>query len=791
MARSYGWMVCACVALGSLASAQSDPAPAQGQDWPRQLDTPSGALVIYEPQPDTFQGQTLNARAAFALTPPGKTEPTFGALWFTAQVNTDREQRLMQVASAKVTELKLPDSTADTQASLSGLIEQQLTNVTLSLDKVTEGLADSQEQPAAEPALKFDPPKIVFATQPTVLVLLDGQPIRRPIEKTGIDAVVNTPFPLFYDAHAKLYYLTNGAIWYQTSNVLAGPWEVISAPPPAVAAVVSKGDKKDQGQPVAADAVPPQILVATEPTELVVTRGVPSFAPVNDTQLLQVNNADESIFRDLNSQRLFVVLAGRWYSAPSFEGPWQYLPSDRLPEDFAKIPPASSAGNVLAFVSGTPEAKQAVADAEIPQTAEVKRDAPPPAPPTYDGQPDFQPVAGAAPGVSYAVNSPNSVLNIAGTYYSVVNGVWYLAPGPTGPWSVATAVPQQVQTIPPASPVYNVRYVYVYQATPTVVYTGYTPGYLGSYAYGGTVVYGTGYVYRPWVSTAVYYPRPYTWGFGVAYNPYTGWSYGVGPGAVFLSYGATWGGPYYRPPWRPLYGGAWYGPGGYRPPPYYYGGGWYSPGYRAAFYRPGTPYYGGYRGYAGHPGYGAAWARAPGGLYARPGFSNAMVQRPPMRPVPLGHPAPAAFRSMNVVADRRGNVLRQTPNGNWQQHTGGGWKPASAPSHTGSPSMYHSTAHGSAPSSGGYGHQGQPATTRGAGSVAGPAGIHPTQGGGHGGPAGGQHTAGPPGAQPSGHAGPPGGHSTAPGVQNHSGPPGGHPPPSGGKGHSAPHENKK
>jgi hypothetical protein len=716
--RLLGVAVLAPLAALAIAAAQqapdSDPA-APDQDWPRQLDSPSGALVVYEPQPDSLQGPTLTARAAFSLTPPGKTEPVFGALWFTANVNTDRDQRVVQVISGKVTKLELPDSPPETQSALSSLVEQELPKISFSLDSLTAALADGQQEQSAAPELRADPPKILFATEPTVLVLLDGQPIQRPIEKSGVDAVVNTPFPLFYMAQSKLYYLTNGAVWYQTADVLNGPWAIIPAPPPAVSQVVAKGDKKDQGTPPAADGPPPRIVVATEPTELVVTKGVPSFAPVNGTQLLQVTNADESIFRDIGSQQIFMVLSGRWYVSRSFDGPWKFIASDQLPPEFAKIPPASSAGNVLAFVSGTPEANQAVVDSEIPQTAEVKRDAPPP-PINYDGQPNFQPVTGAAPGVSYAVNSPNSVLNVNGTYYSVVNAVWYMAPGPQGPWSVATAVPQEVQTIPPASPVYNVRYVTIYQATPTVVYTGYTPGYLGCYRWHGTVVYGTGYVYRPYVSSVVYYPRPVTWGFNVAYNPYTGWSYGVGPSAVFLAYGSSWGGAYYRPPWRPVYGGGWYGPGGYRPPPARYPGGWYSPGYRTAYYHPGNAYYG------GRPGYGGAYARPAVGLYHRPEYAHAFVARPPYHPVAMGRPAPAAARDMHVVADRNGHVLRQTPNGGWQQHDNrAGWKPAAAPGPGVRPAGYAgSPARG--PTPGGPGSPGAPRP----GTPGAPSGTRPT-----------------------------------------------------------------
>ncbi len=87
-------------------------------------------------------------------------------------------------------------------------------------------------------------------------------------------------------------------------------------------------------------------------------------------------------------------------------------------------------------------------------------------------------------------------------------------------------VPAQVQDIPPESLVYNVKYVYVYDYTPTVVYAGYTPGYVYSYTYMGWVYYETGYYYYPW-DGSYYYPRPVTYGFGVHYNPYTGWGFSV------------------------------------------------------------------------------------------------------------------------------------------------------------------------------------------------------------------------------------------------------------------------
>ncbi|MGO8968964.1 MAG: hypothetical protein ACLQDQ_05270 [Myxococcaceae bacterium] len=681
--------VVALLAHSGLAAADTEPA---STDWPRQIDSVAGTIVVYEPQPEALQGSVLNGRAAFSLTPKGKTDPIFGAFWFTANVNIDRDQRVVRVLGVKVTRLRLPDATDNDEKSFAADIENETPkwDLSLSLDGLTAALAQVQEERTASDDLQAAPPKVLFATQPTVLVVLDGQPIRKPIEKSGIESVVNTPYPLFYDPRAQRYYLTNGAIWYQTADLIAGPWQVIPQPPPEVAAVVLKGDKQDQAAPPPKDTPPPAVLVATEPTELLVSDGAPNFAPISGTQLLYVTNSEDNIFRELATQKLFVVLAGRWYSGPGFEGPWSFVRSDQLPPDFTRIPPTSPKGDVLAFVSATPQAKEAVIDAQIPQTAEVKRDAPPP-PIQYDGQPNFQPIPSTS--MSYAVNTPNSVLQIDGAYYACVNAVWYVAPSPQGPWTVATSVPQAVQTIPPSSPVYNVKYVTIYQATPQVVYVGYTPGYTGCYTWNGAVVYGTGYVYPAYVSPVVYYPRPVTWGFSVSYNPYGGWSYGVGVSSGFLYFGTTWGGAYYRPPWRPPYGGGWYGPGGYRPP-------YYGPGY--GYGRPPPP---GYRPpYGGYPGGRPPYGGYPGGrppqasLYQRPSNANAVVAQRPAAPSTANRPATRPSGPNNVYADKNGNVMRQTQDGNWQQKDKSGWKPASS---TGAPGQNGARPSPGTPSAGG------------------------------------------------------------------------------------------
>jgi len=158
------------------------------------------------------------------------------------------------------------------------------------------------------------------------------------------------------------------------------------------------------------------------------------------------------------------------------------------------------------------------------------------------------------------------VMKAEGKYYCVESGVWFVADKATGPWKVSDERPKEVNKIPASSPAYNTQYVYIYDSTPDVVYVGYTPGYMGCYVYGPTVVYGTGYYYNPWYGP-YYYPRPVTYGFSMHYNPWTGWSMGFHYSSGFFSFSmyghaGYWGPPMYRPPYYPPYRGGMYGPRG-------------------------------------------------------------------------------------------------------------------------------------------------------------------------------------------------------------------------------------
>ncbi len=375
--------------------------------------------------------------------------------------------------------------------------------------------------------------------------------------------------------------------------------------------------------------------------------------PIEGTELLYMTNTDSDVFMDLKGQQYFTLISGRWYTAPSMKGEWKYVPSDGLPADFAKIPPDSQNGHVLASVAGTEQAKNAVLDMYVPQTAEVDRKEATVSV-EYDGEPKFEKVEDTD--MTYAVNTSSSVIKVGSAYYCCDDAVWFEAKSPTGPWAVCVEVPDVIYTIPPSCPVYNVIYVYVYDYSPTVVYVGYTPGYSCSYVYGGTVVYGTGYYYYPWYGP-YYYPRPVTWGFGVSYNPYTGWGFSVGIG---------FGGPYgwMRIGWGHPYHSYW-GPAAYRSA--------YRRGYRHGYHA--GYHHGAKQGFKA--GYRAGQHNtASNNMYKN--RANGVNRTGDVRP---GTPStmPAGGRASNTYADKNGNVYKNN-NGSWDKQGGSRDKAAQQPS---------------------------------------------------------------------------------------------------------------
>jgi hypothetical protein len=323
-------------------------------------------------------------------------------------------------------------------------------------------------------------------------------------------------------------------------------------------------DEKSGKKPSLASSAP-DVIVVTKPTELVVTEGAPDWAGLDGTgSLLYVKNTDANVFVDMDTQQNYVVVSGRWFTSKGLNGPWSYVNAKDLPPAFARIPDDSPKENVKASIPGTTQAKEAIIATQIPQMAQVDR-AKATFSPQVAGAPDIKPIDGTQ--LKYVVNSSAPLIQATdGAWYALQKAVWFTAPAMQGPWSVAASVPAEVYAIPASSPLYYATYVRIYDVTPATVTVGYLPGYMGTYVSDGTLVYGTGYAYAPYIGNDVWYAPPVTYGYaaGIAWTPWTGWGYGFGMG---WAYGAAWGAAAWgwgaAPYWGAYAGAAWGAAGAY------------------------------------------------------------------------------------------------------------------------------------------------------------------------------------------------------------------------------------
>ena len=132
--------------------------------------------------------------------------------------------------------------------------------------------------------------------------------------------------------------------------------------------------------------------------------------PIENTALVYVKNTTGNVFLNLNDQKTYVLVTGRWFRGPYLAGPWEYVAGTDLPPDFARIPDDSPKENVKASVPGTPQAQEAVIANEIPQMATIDR-AKAQFTPVIDGAPDLRPIPDTP--LSYVFNSPSPIIMVS------------------------------------------------------------------------------------------------------------------------------------------------------------------------------------------------------------------------------------------------------------------------------------------------------------------------------------------------------------------------------------------
>ncbi|HTP36564.1 MAG TPA: hypothetical protein VMJ75_30520 [Candidatus Acidoferrales bacterium] len=539
------------------AAPNSAPAPPADEGWPRKRVIDGTTLISYQPQVDDWKEfQTLDWRMAFSLTPKGG-KAVIGAASMEAQTNVDSDTHTVLIHDIKLRHTDFPSLDAGTAARMEQSLRTFLPpTVTISLERIIACTPKKDSAPTVQ--LKNDPPVIFVSYKPAVLLDIDGDPVSVPIQNTNLEFVLNTPMRIIRDKSDSRYYFLVDEQWL-TSADLKGPWSAASRLPKDLEVAAQDehfADIKDfvPLRPPKAGAVVPAVFYSTGPAEVILFDGQPAYAPIPGTQLSYASNTVSYVFTHTSTNQVYFLTTGRWFSASSLGGPWTFA-TPNLPPDFAKIPASSPAAQVLASVPGTEEAKDAVLMAQIPTTAVVDpKAAAESAKVAYDGNPKFAPIQGTS--MQYATNTSQKVVKVGDVYYLCLQGVWFFATTPQGPWQTAPSVPQKIYTIPPSSPVYNITYVTQTTTSGGDIEASYTAGYVGAFvigaATGAIIAGGTGYYYPPYVGYypgyvgfPPYYAAPYTYGAGAYYNSATG-RYGVSQTA-YGPYGSATRGATYNP----------------------------------------------------------------------------------------------------------------------------------------------------------------------------------------------------------------------------------------------------
>lgn len=393
----------------------------------------------------------------------------------------------------------------------------------------------SNHLPAEE--LNNTPPRIIYRNKPAELLFIDGDPSIIVDEELRMYRIVNTDNLIIKNHHDNKYYLYDNIHWYVSDSATYN-YVLLKNFPDVIRLIdglVKEAEKKTRkgkaptGTPTAAARTRkktiPEIVVSTEPAELIQTNGEPRYIKIPGTSLVYVSNTRDNLFRDTTNQQFYLLLSGRWYQSPVLDSLWVYTPPDQLPQGFYHIPADNPKAYVLAHVPGTDSARKALEKAVSLEATKIRRDTA-----TlniiYDGGAEFSSLSNTGMFVSENSNIP--VINIRDKYYALQNGIWYKSNDAIGGiWEVSPERPPDIDKIPSTHRMYFTRFVYIYDTTSEYVYTGYTSGYKNAFIENNTVVWGTGWPYKSW-NRRLYYSRQPTWGSGYQYQGNAGWIKGDG-----------------------------------------------------------------------------------------------------------------------------------------------------------------------------------------------------------------------------------------------------------------------
>jgi hypothetical protein len=200
--------------------------------------------------------------------------------------------------------------------------------------------------------------------------------------------------------------------------------------------------KKEPPKTIQVKNDPPAIFVSMTPAILLMVNGQPVLAPIGQTNIKAVVNANWPLFQDRVTHTYYLFDGKGWLSGANLEN---WAPTATLPAEMSQVTLSPNWSDLKSFIPPPPGSSSAVpAVYYSAQPAEIV---------VFNGQPEWISIAGTQ--LSYPANTDSTVLryNPNGAYYFLASGRWFSATNPLGPWTFATNdLPADFRNIPPSSP---------------------------------------------------------------------------------------------------------------------------------------------------------------------------------------------------------------------------------------------------------------------------------------------------------------------------------------------------
>ena len=203
--------------------------------------------------------------------------------------------------------------------------------------------------------------------------------------------------------------------------------------------------KKSKSPPLAAvKNDPPAIFISMRPAILLLVNGAPVTAPIANSNLQFVVNANWPLFVEKGSSTYYLFDSKGWMSCNGLQGTW--TPTNQLPKQMSKVPENPNFTSLKEFIPPPPGSAAIFPMVYYSATpAEIV---------VFDGRPQWTPIPGTQ--LSYASNTESTVFKYAptGAFYYLTSGRWFTATTPLlGPWTFATyTLPPDFAQIPLNSP---------------------------------------------------------------------------------------------------------------------------------------------------------------------------------------------------------------------------------------------------------------------------------------------------------------------------------------------------